>query len=146
MDNVVTENTECTEVKPDIIQFDQVNSVETTSNVIELSNSTTTTTEVASPQKFLVQDEDGDSVLPTREMVKIWSAKKKGKKKRRDFYTFNLKKLKEIKKYASNRDRTSDLQIFSLTLSQLSYRGGIWNVPFRIRVCKENRYNCMRCW
>lgn len=64
MDNVVTENTECTEVKPDIIQFDQVNSVETTSNVIELSNSTTTT-EVASPQKFLVQDEDGDSVLPT---------------------------------------------------------------------------------
>jgi hypothetical protein len=26
------------------------------------------------------------------------------------------------KKYASNRDRTSDLKIFSLTLSQLSYR------------------------
>jgi hypothetical protein len=41
-----------------------VNSVETTSNVIELSNSTTTT-EVASPQKFQVQDEDGESILPT---------------------------------------------------------------------------------
>jgi len=27
------------------------------------------------------------------------------------------------KTYATNRDRTSDLKIFSLTLSQLSYRG-----------------------
>ncbi len=28
-----------------------------------------------------------------------------------------------MKFYATNRDRTSDLKIFSLTLSQLSYRG-----------------------
>ena len=27
------------------------------------------------------------------------------------------------KRFATSRDRTSDLQIFSLTLSQLSYRG-----------------------
>jgi hypothetical protein len=31
----------------------------------------------------------------------------------------------KTKYYATNRDRTSDLQIFSLTLSQLSYRGDV---------------------
>ena len=34
----------------------------------------------------------------------------------------NIKNRKE-KNYAATRDRTRDLQIFSLTLSQLSYRG-----------------------
>ena len=32
-----------------------------------------------------------------------------------------------IGKNAGSRDRTSDLQIFSLTLSQLSYTGNYWN-------------------
>ena len=32
-------------------------------------------------------------------------------------------RVKKKKRNALNRDRTSDLQIFSLTLSQLSYRG-----------------------
>ena len=31
------------------------------------------------------------------------------------------------KKNADSRDRTSDLQIFSLTLSQLSYTGDCWD-------------------
>ena len=43
----------------------------------------------------------------------------------------NIKKLcvnKNENINASNRDRTSDLKIFSLTLSQLSYRGMNCNV------------------
>ena len=32
--------------------------------------------------------------------------------------------------YAETRDRTGDLQIFSLTLSQLSYRGSAINACF----------------
>ena len=38
---------------------------------------------------------------------------------------------------ASTRDRTGDLQIFSLTLSQLSYRGNhlYFYVLVRVRVC-----------
>jgi hypothetical protein len=35
------------------------------------------------------------------------------------------------KKYASARDRTTDLKIFSLTLSQLSYKGNQTLPPFR---------------
>ncbi len=34
-----------------------------------------------------------------------------------------LSRAQIIKKYASARDRTTDLKIFSLTLSQLSYKG-----------------------
>ena len=34
---------------------------------------------------------------------------------------------KKKKANAGSRDRTSDLQIFSLTLSQLSYTGGMWS-------------------
>ena len=35
----------------------------------------------------------------------------------------DTQQLMETKSYAETRDRTGDLQIFSLTLSQLSYRG-----------------------
>ena len=42
-----------------------------------------------------------------------------------DFYFFCTKPKKKTKtiKIAATRDRTGDLQIFSLTLSQLSYSG-----------------------
>ena len=36
--------------------------------------------------------------------------------------------------YAETRDRTGDLQIFSLTLSQLSYRGAV-QVPQQLQHC-----------
>ena len=40
---------------------------------------------------------------------------------------------------AETRDRTGDLQIFSLTLSQLSYRGSCCSVQMAIQhICKKN--------
>ena len=38
--------------------------------------------------------------------------------------------LKQGKKYAETRDRTGDRQIFSLTLSQLSYFGFLYIYAF----------------
>ena len=41
------------------------------------------------------------------------------------------------KKDAENRDRTSDLQIFSLTLSQLSYFGYILRLAYSTKVVES---------
>ena len=45
------------------------------------------------------------------------------------------------KKSAETRDRTGDLQIFSLTLSQLSYRGRCKRQTLTLRVLAHNSHN-----
>ena len=45
----------------------------------------------------------------------------------------------KINANADSRDRTSDLQIFSLTLSQLSYTGDGWEAGREERVRKKIR-------
>ena len=46
----------------------------------------------------------------------------------------------EFQNNAETRDRTGDLQIFSLTLSQLSYRGSVTS-DFEKDICEGN-YSC----
>ena len=52
------------------------------------------------------------------------------KDKRTIYYDFDDDYYYHHKTIATNRDRTSDLEIFSLTLSQLSYSGVLYHTPY----------------